>query len=132
MNKEIFTSDRYFVVSDFLISHGQLLLRSEKAKGHGVNIDIIFFGTTYMQLFTYLHGVTIRIAKNKGDIDYGSVSSHLSYKDNYLFEIETGKGEVYYIAASFFKVYENELAFGETSLGVLHYKGREIEISSSL
>src|ERR1700748_2462832 len=54
--KEIFKSDRYFTFFDFVISHGQLLLRSQKKDGIGNNIDIIFFGTTYIQSFNRLSG----------------------------------------------------------------------------
>ena len=128
----IFKSDRYFVLFDYLISHGQLLLRSQKAKGHDQNIDIIFFDATYIQVFAYLDGVAIRKTENATGFGYNSVSSYLGHNNNSLFEVETKLGEKYYIAASFFRVYENELEFGETSLGVLQYKGREKQISASL
>ena len=132
MREKIFESKRYFSAFDFLISHGQLLLRSDKAKGNDLyNIDIIFFDTTYVQFLTSLYGVSIRLAEDKGIVNYDSVKSYLSYDLKNLFEIETSKGEKYYIAASFFKVYENKLEFGETSLGVLQYKGRENEIAAS-
>jgi hypothetical protein len=132
MNKSIFQSARHFKVSDFLTSHGQLLLRSNKTEEQKTNIDVIFFDTTYIQLFASLNGITIKIEPDKKITNYNSVTSYLNYSHNNLFEIETEKDEKYYIAASFFRVYENELEFGETSLGVLQYKGREIEIAASL
>lgn len=42
MDKKIFKSDRHFTVFDFIISHGQLLLRSSKDDDHLKNVDIIF------------------------------------------------------------------------------------------
>ncbi len=131
MNKEIFKSDRYFTVFDFLISHGQLLLRSSKDDSSVKNIDIVFFGIKYIQLFTSLIGISIRIVdKTISLINYNCVDSFLDNDENYLFEIGTG-GEKFYVGASYFKVYENELEFNETSLGLHQVKGREKEIAGS-
>jgi hypothetical protein len=132
MSKNIFKSDRYFKIADFLISHGQLLLRSDKTNEQKTNIDIIFFDAIYMQLLGSLQGITIREADNNQVVNYVSVISYLIYDHNHLFEIETQKGEKYYVAASFVKIFENELGFGETSLGVFQHKGREKEIATSL
>ncbi len=124
MNREFFKSDRYFTFFDYLVSHGQLLLRSDKIKGFDVNIDIIFFGTTYIQLGTMLNGIKIRLAEKNEAISYQSVSKYLSYEENNLFEIESGN-ERYFIAAAFVKVFENNFEFNETSLNYEN-AGREI------
>jgi hypothetical protein len=129
MNKEIFKSDRYFTAFDYLVSHGQLLIRSDKRKGGNENIDIIFFDTSFVQLFTMLFGITIRMVAKSTVANYISVNKYLSEEENNLFEIESG-GEKYYIAASFVRVFENELEFNETSLGYEN-KGREKEIAGS-
>jgi len=131
MSKEIFKSNKYFTVFDFVISHGQLLLRASKDEDNFKNIDIIFFGTRYIQLFTSLSGLSISLVENNKEIiNYSTVNSFLSTNENYLFEIET-KNEKYYVGASYFKVYENELEFNETSLGFNEIKGREREIAGS-
>jgi hypothetical protein len=128
MKKEIFKSERYFTVFDYFISHGQLLIRSDKRNGENKNIDIIFFDTSFLQLFIMLNGITIRIADKKTSMVKSlSVDNYLSYENNNLFEIESN-GEKYFIAASFVKIFENDLQFKETSLGILH-KGRENEIA---
>lgn len=131
MSKEIFKSNKYFTVFDFLISHGQLLLRASKDEDNFKNIDIIFFGTRYIQLFTSLSGLSISLVENNKEIiNYSTVNCFLITNENYLFEIET-KNEKYYVGASYFKVYENELEFNETSLGFYEIKGREKEIAGS-
>src|SRR4051812_21046056 len=103
MNKEIFKSDRYFIVFDYFISHGQLLIRADKREGHAMNIDIIFFDTTFIQLHTMLYGINISIVDKENLGGYPSVDKYLSYPNNNLFEIKSGN-EKYYIAASFVKV----------------------------
>jgi len=129
--KEIFKSARYFTFFDFVISHGQLLLRSQKNDDLTNNIDIIFSGTTYIQSFSRLNGLRISIIEtNKSIIDYGTVKKYLDYDNNYLFEIECKK-EKYFIAASFVRVFENQLKFSESSLNT-DDKGRGIEIATSL
>jgi len=129
MNKEIFKSDRYFIVFDYLVSHGQLLIRSDKRKGGKENIDIIFFDTSFVQLFTMLFGITIRRVDKSKVANYISLNKYLSEEENNLFEIKSGE-EKYYIAASFVRVFENQLEFNETSLGYEN-KGRENEIAGS-
>ena len=116
MNKEIFKSDRDFIVFDYLVSHGQLLIRSDKRKGGNENIDVIFFDTSFVQLFTMMSGITIRLVNNDAIEHYNSVKKYLGYKGNNLFELES-KQEKYYIGASFVKIFENVLDFNETSLG---------------
>ena len=132
MDEILYASDRYFTVFDFLISHGQLLIRSSKSGEFGENIDIIFFNVNFQQLSTYCKRLTIRRASlPTTSVKSKAVADFLVGEENYLFEIESNN-EKYYIAASFFKVYENRLEFHETSLGVIEYMGREIEIASSM
>lgn len=129
MNTEIFKSDRYFTIFDFVISHGQLLLRSQKTDDLPKNIDVIFFGTTYMQSFTSLRGLHIkRLESSLNTIEYSSVNEFLGYDNSHLFEIESNN-EKYYIAASFVRIFENQMEFADSSL-VSNDKG--IEIATSL
>jgi hypothetical protein len=130
MNTEIFKSERYFTVFDYSVSHGQLLLRSDKRKGFKENIDIIFFDTNFVQLFTLFSGIIIRKVDTEFNIDYPSVKKYLSHQENNMFEIESGN-EKYYVGASFIKVFENELEFNETSL---NYENKDLnrEVASSI
>ena len=126
MKNEVFKSDRHFTFFDYLVSHGQLLLRSDRRKGHEDNIDIIFYNTTFIQIFTMLYGIKISLVENNV-INYQSVNKHLEYDGNNLFEIESNN-EKYYLAASFVKIFSNNLEFSETSLGY-DSKGREKQIA---
>lgn len=129
MDQNIFNSDRYFIVLDVVFSHGQLLLRSQKNDKHSSNIDIIFFDTTYIQLFTMLYGVSLKVIDKIETVPYPKVKEFLNRPNKNLFEIQSGEDK-YYIAASFVQIYENKLAFNQTSLGVLSYQGRETELAS--
>ncbi len=129
MQTENFKSNRHFTIKDFLISHGQLLIRSSKSEAHNTNIDIILFDVHYIQMPTSFNGISIKALPHQKDIiKYHSISTLLEYKDNFIFEIETNM-EKYYVVASYFKVFENDLEFHETSLGVLESIGREKEIT---
>lgn len=129
--KEIFKSDRYFALFDYSVSHGQLLLRSDKRKGYETNIDVIFFDTQFIQLFTMLDdGITVKLIDKSSIKNYNKLDAYLSFDHNNLFEIESGDSK-YYIASSFVRIFENKLEFNETSLGFSD-DIRGIEISNSL
>jgi hypothetical protein len=125
MNKIFFKSERYFALHDAHVSHGQVLFRSQKNEHEKHNIDIVFFNTSYIQISLKLNGVIIRKIEEK-PANYNSVNKYLSYPNNSLFEIESN-GEEYLVAASFFRIFENDLNFNESSLN-FENTGREIEI----
>ena len=128
MKVDVFRSNRHFVILDYFMSHGQLLLRSGIDKNNKTNLDIIFFGVSYIQLPTSFLGITIKKSYKQHIIpEYESIKLFLSYDGSFLFEIEC-KSELFYVGASNFIVYENDLRFNETSLGVLDYIGREKEL----
>lgn len=118
MPKEFYKSERYFTIWDYSVSHGQLLLRADKRKGFETNIDIIFFDTTFIQLYAFLEGIQIKILDKPVPIKYNSVKKYVGQNENNLFEIET-KNEKFYIAASFIKIFENHLEHYESSLIVI-------------
>jgi hypothetical protein len=129
MKQEIFKSSRYFTMFDFIISHGQLLLRSQKSEETN-NIDIVFYNTTYIQMFSRLKSICINMILNAPDIiEYSTVREYLDFENNHLFELESNN-EIYFIAASFVRVFDNSLAFNESSLHI--EEGRKIEIATSL
>lgn len=128
MTTEIFKSDRYFTIFDFVISHGQLLLRSQKTDDLPKNIDVIFFDTTFIQSFSRLKGLHIKMLGKGIDLpEYSTVKKYLDYDNNYLYEIDSND-EKYYIADSFVRIFENQLEFSESSLNTSE-KGIEIATS---
>ena len=132
MKTKLFKSNRNFTLFDFIISHGQLLLRSNKNEIETNNIDIIFYNVKYLQVISSYQTISIKIIDDyQNIISYNDVSSFLYQKDNYLFEIESSN-EKFYVAASYFIVYENELEFNETSLGLHQNKERGKKLASSL
>jgi hypothetical protein len=129
MEDKIFSSDRPFRVWDYLVSHDQLLLRSAKIKGFERNIDVIFFGVSYIQLHTVLSGVTIsKIDPPDEEVAYESIKKYLKHEGNKLFQVASAN-ERYLIVAAFVRVFENALEFDETSLGFTEL-GRENEITA--
>jgi hypothetical protein len=128
----LYQSSKKFVLYDYLVSHGQLLLRADKINDEkGFNIDIIFFDTAYVQLPAFfINGISI--AKDSGikRFGYKAIDKELDKQYHNCFEI-IGDDASYYIVAAHFQVFENELSFGQTSLGVFDPKGREKEIARS-
>lgn len=60
------TDERTFKVWEYLVSHGQLLIRSPKAPATGsspertTNVDLVCVGVEYMALPRALHGLVVR------------------------------------------------------------------------
>lgn len=132
MSEIIYNSDRYFTVFDFFISHSQLLIRASKNDEFKKNIDLIFFDVKFQQISTHFYGLTIKkIPQEQNPLSSKVVTDYLTGSENHLFEL-TSDNEKYFVAASFFKIYENELGFSETSLGLSGYRGREKELVSSV
>src|SRR5438046_542324 len=111
----LFNSERYFTLFDIIISHGQLLLRSQKNNALP-NIDIIFFDTFYIQVPYSLYGIKILKQDDFSALpNYPEVKEYLNRSTKSLFEIQT-RGGSFYIAASFFKAFENDFDFSKSSL----------------
>lgn len=121
-NKLLFSSSRMFAPYDFLVSHRQLLLRSDKIKGYPSNIDVIFFGVMYMELPSTLDSISI------SEIPADQVTEKLQIYPGTCYRIQTSNNE-FYIVANDIKVFKNQLDLPETSLGVLECIGRDEEIA---
>ncbi|GAA4055566.1 hypothetical protein GCM10022409_48520 [Hymenobacter glaciei] len=126
----LYKSDKEFNLVDASVSHSELLLRSDKIGNEdGFNIDIIFSGVEYLQMPSLLNGLSIYRDSEK-KFGYKKVDWMLGKKLASVFNIKSG-GDDYYIVAFDFIVFQNKLAFGESSLGVIQNKGREKEIARS-
>lgn len=52
-------SDRRFQVWGYTVSHGQLLLRSNKDRHEATRVDLLFKNVTIMKLPSYFKGLTV-------------------------------------------------------------------------
>ena len=127
-----YVSERKFNITDFFLSHSQILIRSSKGGvNNNFNIDIIFFGVKFIQTPTLFNGISIKRCEFKDVITNNLIKGRIDYEGDNLFEIETEK-EIFFIGAAFFRVYENELRFNESSLGMIDIKGRDKILFDSL
>jgi hypothetical protein len=126
MKANLFASERIFKMYD-VNNYFQLLLRSARHKGY--NFDIIFYGVKYVQLPIHLNGIIINDLENEMNIISYKLDSR--YKDEwyYLYEI-ISEDNKFYVVSSGFKVFENEMGFGESSIDYSH-KGYEKLIADS-
>jgi hypothetical protein len=100
-----YSSIRYFNFHDFLRSHSQLLIRSDKNDVNHNNIDLIFMAVDEILLpHHFSKGISIEIIEDDG------------IKKKFLItSFEDGK--TYYVIASYLAIYENSLNYNESSLG---------------
>ncbi|WP_223652671.1 hypothetical protein [Hymenobacter psoromatis] len=131
-SKALYESNKKFILYDYLVSHGQLLLRADKInEKKGFNTDIVFFDTAYVQLPAFfMNGVSITQDNGKKRFGYPGIDNGLDNEYRKCFEI-VGDSASYYVVASFFQVFENDLAFDQTSLGFLDPEGIGKEIARS-
>lgn len=119
----IYKSNRKFNLTDYFDSHGQMLLRSYKDEEYDYNIDIIFFGVSYINMPISFKNLVITVIEPNDVLNELVYSQKIKQNDR-IFEILSDKMK-FYIYASFFKVYKNYLDFNETSLGIIDCKGRD-------
>ena len=110
-----FESSRVFRIWDWSISHSRLLLRSPRDERNptDVNIDMTFFGVTYVEIPDTLRGVKVASPREEDDqrlrgrADLG--------KNGQYFVLESA-GRRYYVGAVQLEVTENRLATMQSSL----------------
>lgn len=97
----MYHSDRIFRMWDYCVSHDQCLIRSSGEGLNSPNIDVIFYGVSYLEIPSLFDGIKITHCPiEKGGLE---------------FVIESA-GKSYYIHAVYCKVFENELKRLDTSL----------------
>jgi hypothetical protein len=114
----VYESTAYFRFLDYHISHGQLLIRGEKAL-EGDNIDIIFEGTAFLNCPTRFDGIKIYYL----DDDYSKERciSIFPFIRNFLI---VSKNVEYLVQAAVLRIYRNSLDVFETSIDMTG-KGQE-------
>lgn len=96
-------------------SHAQVLLRSHDFETNE-NIDVIFFDVKFLNIPFDIKGIVIE---------------HDTNENEFLISSQGNPDVGYKIKANHFQVFENQLDFYETSLGVLDFQGRERKIYDS-
>ena len=110
----LYFSERHFKLWDYNVSHSQLLLRSLGSAEVGKNIDVVFAGVEFLQLPLTLRGLKLAQASAK---ETARVIGSLTRvgESCYIYSLRSGPRR-YYVAASAFKVLENDLDPFESSL----------------
>ena len=103
--------NRRFQLLFYQISHGELIIRSQKNDNYVHTIDIYFGDVIYMEIPSELNGIRFRRA-NADDVSYiNSKIKNYIIQDNIVVIISEEKE--YYIVASVISINENDLSFVE-------------------
>jgi len=98
MKKILFSSDRFFQVWKYTVSHKCLLIWSTRSDEIATRIEILFWGVNRMELPTTFHGLKILEVSN---VDETLVSGH------FLYEIQQNNQPVGRIVARDISIKEN-------------------------
>ncbi|HEX3658754.1 MAG TPA: hypothetical protein VHV55_23380 [Pirellulales bacterium] len=109
-----FVSERRFRIWDYNVSHNQMLLRSPKSPEVAKNIDIVFWGVEYIGIPTTLDAVELTRVEND-DKAIGDFLPAKAHEAANVYRLASGQKQ-YFVAASGFKVLENELDIFDSSL----------------
>lgn len=102
----IFDSKQVFQIWIYTVSHSILILRSpnnSETEVSGCNIDIEFWGVSYLDIPDMLTGVYIKEVKEKIPVKFKKYTGSEGCK---LFEIQSGSN-IFYIVAAGFRVGKN-------------------------
>ena len=120
-NNYLFSSNDYFTVIDFSLSHRILLLRSSEGvlvddKINITNLDVAFLFTSYMEICPNLEGLNIKVASSE---EKELLSQKLTIEEGKnIFVIESNEKSKYYIVCGALHIYKNNLPSDETSIGL--------------
>lgn len=108
--RDIFSSPRDFSTFEYRVSHSHLHIRSQARGEYRKNVDVVFIGVDYMQLYTHFKGLAIRECRPADAPTLAAPGQALlrprtSHK---LFELVSG-GTSHYVIAGSVWVLENEL-----------------------
>lgn len=109
-----FESKRNFKKWCSVVSLGQMLIRSPPDDENMNNVDVVFFGVTFVSMPTYFRGLRI-YKKETSDETNLAFEKHRGENDD-VFVLES-ENEKYFVIANGCVVYENFLGLFETSLG---------------
>ncbi len=111
-------SDRDFQVWEYLVSHGQLLIRSPGFKR--TNVDIEFFAVEYVSLPHYLKGIEILEPTAEEDESFRQLVGRLLHKNVKVHVLKSG-GKRHYVVGILRGMFENDWEPFESPLYGHHY-----------
>jgi hypothetical protein len=118
MNQSII--DRTFKLWDYHVSHNHLLLRSPKSPGTNLNlpantnVDIKFFGVSYLNIPTMLRGCSIVAANIEEITTIDALLPNRSDLDRIF--IISSAGNRYLVVAASYEISEKDLDIFQTTL----------------
>lgn len=110
MNKAVtaFQSKRRFELWRYTVSHGQLLLRSNKSNEHSTRVEILFKGVHAMNLCSLMRGISIGPCP-AGSAEYALIGA-VNLRDANLYRVATDDFSGYVAALAMFAT-EDDLDF---------------------
>lgn len=119
-------SDRRFQLLFYQVSHGEMIIRSNKTDiirdfNYNHTIDIYFGDVKYMEIPSVLDGITFR-RPNDDDVSYINSKYQNEITEDEIVVIISNKKE-YYIIASVISIIENQLSYMELPIQCFLHDG---------
>ena len=111
-SNEFLWGERKYKLIFYQVSHGEMILRSDKDDiAHSHTIDIYFGDVKYMEIPSELNGIRFRRA-NENDIRYLKSKKISDITEDEVVVI-ISNGTEYFVVASLISILENDLSYME-------------------
>ncbi len=109
--EDYYYPNRRFQLLFYQISHGEMIIRSQKNNNYNKTIDIYFGDVNYMEIPSELNGIRFRRA-NADDVTYikSKIKKYITQDE---IVVIVSEDKEYYIVASVISINENDLSFVE-------------------
>jgi len=94
----LFSSDRFFAIFSYALSHGLLLLRSGKTDAAPTRVDILFQDVRAMEIRAWFSGIEIREASPEILKNFASNPLPLLEPGNKMYQVSGGDWSGYILA----------------------------------
>lgn len=105
--------DRTFQLWDYNVGHQRMLLRSPKNGSNRLNVDLKFYGVSYVSLPTLLRGVSVREATEDETSKLASTMDDAALRERRVFVLQTQRRD-YAIVAAHMREDHNEQDWSES------------------
>ena len=97
--ERLFESRRQFQLWRYVVSHGQLLLRSNPSSRHKSRIEVLFKGVEWLNLPTTLNGLAIYTASSDEQKQF-EAATHININGGLIPYIVKSKGTTSFVLAN--------------------------------